>query len=73
MAEQQRKLERLTTERDEMVAASNKKQIEHEGVIKHYQVQLREGTPMEASSASQPRLSTKLPGPLKLAGGRSNR
>ncbi|MCJ1428652.1 hypothetical protein MMC29_006563 [Sticta canariensis] len=61
MVEQQHKLERLTTEWDEMVAASDGKHIEHQGVIKQYQGQLREGTPMEASSASQPRLSIKLP------------
>lgn len=57
----------LSTECDELIAAYDPKQIEHQGVIKHYQDRLRKAT---SASTSHPCLPTKLPDMRKLTNGK---
>lgn len=57
----------LKADKEELIATAERKNVEQQGVIKHYQDQLRESTAAmsEAASASHLRLSSKLPDPPK--------
>lgn len=69
--EQEAVLDRLKSELDGLKATAERDRIEHQGVIKHYQDQLRENTTASgATSTCYPPLSSNLPDPPLLTDGK---